>query len=147
MHEAAEIRSILVADDFSDNASKALDLAADLARRYGAALTILHVYTTPGIELPTGFVPWEHELARVLRAVGEALERHQARALAAGAPHVRTEAIDGHPYEAIMNAVEAAPHDLLVMGYQGRSDLRRMLIGSVTEKVLRAAPCSILTVR
>ena len=146
MQDAAEIRSILVADDFSENASKALGLAADLARRYGATLTILHVYATPGIELPTGFVPWEHELARVERAVHEALDRHRARAEALGAPTVHARSAQGLPHEVIHRAVDDGGHDLLVMGYHGRSDLRRVLIGSVTEKVLRAAPCSILTV-
>ncbi|MBK8264364.1 MAG: universal stress protein [Nannocystis sp.] len=146
MLEIPTLRSILVADDFSENASKALDLAADLARRYSAALTILHVYANPGIELPTGFIPWEHELARVLKAVTDALDRHRQRAEAVGVANVHTEAIAGHPYETIMQTVERGAHDLLVMGYQGRSDVRRMLIGSVTERVLRSAPCSILTV-
>ncbi|MCA9635116.1 MAG: universal stress protein [Myxococcales bacterium] len=139
-------KKILVANDFSENAVKAIDFAADLAARYGASLTILHVYEVPGFHLPEGFVPEEHEAAKLRKEVERALERDGERARSFGVSDIEVLAVGDRPYNAILKTAEGGHFDLLVMGYHGQSGIRRALIGSVTEKVLRVAPCPVLTV-
>jgi nucleotide-binding universal stress UspA family protein len=62
-----------------------------------------------------------------------------------GAP-IETRLVEGDPWREIKAAAEALPADLVVMGTHGRSGFERLLLGSVTEKVLRTAPCPVLTV-
>lgn len=65
-----------------------------------------------------------------------------------GAPHVSTRFLTGVPWDQIVKTLgDDARYDLVVMGTQGRTGLARVLLGSVTEKVIRHAPCSVLAVR
>jgi nucleotide-binding universal stress UspA family protein len=144
-----EIRRILCPIDFSDESRHALAHATAVARWYGAALTLLHVshpeaFTNPPLlwdDLPRG--PALIETA--LRAAQEEMVKWSESALAAGV-EVDTLVERGYAVAHILAHAAARPADLIVIGTHGRSGFERLVLGSVTEKVLRKAPCPVMAV-
>jgi len=141
-------KHILCPIDFSDISAHQLSYAAAFARWYDARITVLHVVPTfdpmpvhPGrLEDPMRVVyPLsEEDVTRELRRLaGDAGLTGDGVAVAAAA---------GDAVDAIVDRAVAMPADLLVMGTHGRSGFDRLLLGSVTEKLLRRAPCPVLTV-
>jgi nucleotide-binding universal stress UspA family protein len=146
-------RHILVAIDDSDTSQKALQEAITLAKLHGASLDIahaidehlVHVFNAGGSTTAS-----THELKHVLVAGGEdVLGRAAAQARAAGIePTTRLLRGHGqHPDDLIAEAVEVAQADLLVVGSHGRRGVRRLLIGSVAENLVRKVGISVLIVR
>lgn len=140
-------RQILCAVDFSDHARAAFQAAADLCRRSGARLTLLHVVTPgapylPGESLRELRRLTDHGLAERLRA---ALGRTYLE------PHDGLEAEvalrRGHPSVEILAHLAEHPADLVVLGSQGMSGMGLVLLGSVAERVSRRAPCDCLVVK
>jgi nucleotide-binding universal stress UspA family protein len=144
-----EIRRILCPIDFSDQSRHALAHAIAVARWYGAAITLLHVshpeaFSNPPLlfdELPRGPAMIEE----ALQAAGEEMPKWAASATDAGVA-VETLLERGYPVRQILDRAAAIPADLLVMGTHGRSGFERLLLGSVTEKVLRKASCPVMVV-
>ena len=139
---------ILCPIDLSDISSHQLSYAAAFARWYGARLTVLHVVPTfdpmpvhPGrLEDPMRIVyPMSED--DVTGELGRAVEQAGLTG-----PDAAVAAAAGDAVETIVDRAVALPADLLVMGTHGRSGFDRVLLGSVTEKVLRQAPCPVLTV-
>jgi nucleotide-binding universal stress UspA family protein len=120
------VREVLVATDFSDEAEAALRHAIDYARRFGAHLHLLHVFSRG-----------EVEVTRLLA---------DAAALAAPGVPVIVSSTGGDPAEEILRYAQRHPIDLIVVGSRGRTGFSRMLLGSVAERVLRGATCPVLTV-
>jgi len=138
----ASISSVLCPIDFSVGSAHALEQAAAVARWYKARLTALHVYSplVPIPGLPVDYVP-ESELDPVKQEASDFVES----VLAAGtAVDVVVEV--GQPVRSILGQVNGLPADLIVMGTHGLSGFERLVLGSVTEKVLRKATCPVLTV-
>lgn len=140
------IRRILVPCDFSDFSRRALDHAAALARWYDADITAFYalplISTLDALPIAVGPVP----VAPVSKdAVRDELRKFVAPVKERG---VRCDAVvdEGGAVEQILNHTAYLPADLLVMGTHGRSGFERWVLGSVTEKVLRKAPCPVLTV-
>jgi nucleotide-binding universal stress UspA family protein len=142
-------RRILVATDFSEHADAALALALDLAERVGASVTVLHSYhaVIPKAVPPSGGgFRMPGSVARELRdQAREAVER-LARERSRPGLELEGVAVEAPPAFAITSEAGRMPADLIVMGARGRSGLRRALLGSVAAKVLRTAPCPVLTV-
>jgi nucleotide-binding universal stress UspA family protein len=144
-----EIRRILCPIDFSDSSRHALAHATAVASWYGAAITLLHVshpeaFTNPPLlfdELARG--PAMIESA--LRAAEEEMPKWSHSVTAAGV-NVETLVECGYPVRHILARAAALPADLVVMGTHGRSGFERLVLGSVTEKVLRQAPCPVMAV-
>ncbi len=137
---------ILVPHDFSDAAGHALRVAVGLARQHRGRLTILHVvppYPVAGFPEPVTAVATEEQILAGTRRSLEELARRQVRGR--GAPPVRTQVVSGDPYTRIVAAAEDAT--VVVMATQGRTGLSHLLIGSVTEKVVRHSPTPVLTLR
>jgi nucleotide-binding universal stress UspA family protein len=149
-----ELRRILVPVDFSACSRAALDEALFLARHFGASIDVLHV-----VDPPYYFVVPDAPLA-IAGTAPETLTEH-ARALdadkmemflsqwaAQATPrdvHIRSRLEVGDPCTAILKVAHDERFDLLVMGRHGRSGLIHLLMGSVAEKVVRRAPCPVLT--
>ena len=144
-----KISRILCPTDFSDFSEHALARAVRLARWFEADVTVAHVIPTPlwvvtadpGVKYA---VPGD--LLRVQRQEeAEALERfvepHRNKGVA-----IHTRLLDGDPSRLIQEAALALPADLVVMGSHGRGGFEHLLLGSVTEKVLRRAMCPVLVV-
>jgi universal stress protein A len=144
-----KISNILVATDFSPSAANAVATAADYARHFEAQLTILHAYrvdipvasplTGGGYVLPDGFF---EQLAKEARLRVEKLASEVA---ARGVSAVGV-AIDRHPATAIVEEAKARKADLIVMGTRGLTGIKHLALGSVADRVVRTAPCPVLTV-
>jgi nucleotide-binding universal stress UspA family protein len=135
------IRTILCPVDFSDASQHAAEHAIAIARWYGATIRALHVYAppfapVPGIPPPADRVP-ESEAARV---------RSEVEALFAEGDPRRLEAVVDVGHAAFTILDRARTCDLIVMGTHGANGFERLMLGSVTEKVLRRASCPVLTV-
>ena len=136
------IRHILCPIDFSDASAHAVDHATVLALGYGARITALHVDTATRIEVPD--VPAVTSEAERQRLQERAAAFCQA-ATTAGVP-VDVRVVSGHVVTEILDHAAMLPADLIVMGTHGVSGFQHLVLGSVTEKVLRRAGCRVLTV-
>ncbi len=143
----ADWKRICCPVDFSDPARVAMRVAADLARRQGAELTLFHAYPLPGYTLPAGsVVPSTTMLQDLATTTDVHLAEWKAEAEAAGAPRVAIAKSIGDPALEIVEFARAGGHDLIVIGTHGRSGLRHALLGSIAERVVRRARCPVLTV-
>ena len=138
------IRRVLIAMDASEPANWALEYGATIARQFGAQVALVHVIDTAVAPPPEGVfapvVPIED-----LRAEAVALLECAKGML----PHdVRpgTVILEGDPARGIVSAAEDWQADLVVLGAHARSRLARLILGSCVERVLREAPCPVLTV-
>lgn len=144
-------RVILVPTDFSACSDGALALAAELARHHDARIVLLHASDVGGgIDLET---PIQPEGARAPVAMGAFVRTSAEAELAAEARRAGIgERVDlrveiGRPAERIVAAAKAVAADVIVMGTHGRTGLAHLLVGSVTERVVRTATVPVLTVR
>jgi nucleotide-binding universal stress UspA family protein len=143
----ALITRILVPTDFSEYAHRALEYAAAMSDRFDAAVVLVHIYASPVIPVPDGYVIVSPtDLVDMRARLTDGLDKEKARALAMGARRIETGLIDGTPWEQIVKAATDRACDLIVMGTHGRSGLSHLIIGSVAEKVVRKAACAVLTV-
>jgi len=144
------IKKILCAVDFSDTSVHAARLAADLAATCSAGLELLFVAEPSAYELPEGVSVPEFSSRRVEQDFRRHVEQRLAD-LAASLSHGGTQADislrSGLPYREIVKRAEEIGADLIVLGSHGRSGFVHRLLGSVAEKVIRIAPCPVLTVR
>ncbi len=140
------IKHILVPTDFSSTSEAALEMAAELARRFDASITLFHVHQVPSYLYPDGMMPVPSRLLQDLEetVVGELkrlAERLQTQGFRVDLRHTI-----GSPAGEICHAAEELHVDLIVMGTHGRGGLGHMLLGSVAEKVVQKAHCPVLTV-
>ena len=139
------IEHILVATDFSHDANRALTMAAELARALSARLTIFHVVQMPTYAFFGGgtFVPSPELTAEIMSDARRWLAAAKERL---SGLKVETVCFDGDPASLIVRWAEEHKPDLIVLGTHGRRGLRRLILGSVAEHVLRSASCPVLTV-
>jgi nucleotide-binding universal stress UspA family protein len=140
-------RKILCPTDFSDGAREALEAAVGLTEADGSLL-VLHAWDIPAAAMLGEGLVLTTMYADVPAAAEEALGRWRREAERLGARRVEGRLVHGPAWHQIVRAAEADPTiDLIVMGTHGRTGLTRALLGSVTEQVVRHAPCAVLTVR
>jgi len=144
------ITNILVPVDFSPHAEHAFTYATTLAERFGAKLALLYVvddsFATGGWSSEI-YVPNVPELMENLIADADRrLATLKASAAALGLT-AETAVIRGRPAHAIVEHAQNGGFDLIVMGTHGRTGMAHVVMGSVAERVLRKAPCPVLTVR
>jgi len=140
------IRHILVAHDFGEAAQAALAFAMDLAKELKARITIVHAYEIPVYGFPEGLALTAETIRRIEEATSQAMKgviEHAQR------PGMDIEGVlrQGPAWSEIVAAAVDTKADLVVIGTHGRRGLAHALLGSVAEKVVRAAPCPVLTVR
>jgi nucleotide-binding universal stress UspA family protein len=145
MKSASSIRHILVPHDFSDGAEYALAYAFVLSEKFDARVTVVHAYEVPTSGYPDAFITRSEFSAAIERNNAASLAEVKARALKAKV-NVETSLRRGVPWVTITEAANELKTDLIVMGTHGRRGVARMLLGSVAEKVVRTAPCPVLTV-
>jgi universal stress protein A len=139
-------KRIACGTDFSDTAETAWELACELARIHHAELILVHVF----IEMPvyaeasaiTITQVWEEQRAWVEQQLVERAEAATKRGLTA-----RYLLRTGTAPDQIVQAATDEAADLIVIGTHGRSGIERLFIGSVAERVVRHAPCPVLTVK
>jgi nucleotide-binding universal stress UspA family protein len=143
---AKPIAKIVLAVDFSPHSDRAVETVAGLAARLSAFVDVIHA-----LDLPVDFAPYlsaagvelereiEADVSERLEAIRERLEQRQIR--------VNTHFRRGHPDAVIADVARQIGCQLIVMGTRGRSGLAHVLLGSVAERTLRTAPCSVLCVK
>ena len=142
------LKNILVATDFSEPSAVALNYGRDLARSYDATLHVVHVIedllALHGPEIGFAMSDVERNIeAAVRRDLDAAItpsdhETLDVRTMITRASNVSHSITEYAKYNAI---------DLIIVGTHGRNAFHRFLIGSVAERVMRTAPCPVLTVR
>jgi nucleotide-binding universal stress UspA family protein len=144
----ADWKRICCPIDFSDASRAAMDVAADLARRTGAELVLLHAYPIPGYTFPDGSVVASPKMMQDLADQAERhLEEWRQDATRVAGGRVTTEKAIGEPAAEIVSFAKSSGVDLVVVGTHGRTGLEHALMGSVAERVVRRAHCPVLTVR
>jgi universal stress protein A len=144
------ITRILVPVDFSPHAERAFRYATTLAHRLGAKLALLHVVVDPfatgawGAEVYVPNVP--ELLANLISDAERQLATLKESAAALGLA-VETAVITGSPANVIVEHAKDGGFDLIVMGTHGRTGLSHAVMGSIAERIVRTAPCPVLTIR
>jgi nucleotide-binding universal stress UspA family protein len=142
----AVFKSILVPVDGSDHALHALDVACDLARKYGATLRLVHAYPPLFADVMMNESDLETIIA-LRRQAGEAVLQYAREHAQACVSVITTELREMPDAEAILEEAEAHNCDLIVMGTRGLGRLAGLLLGSVSQKVVQHAHCPVLLVR
>lgn len=141
-------RKILVPIDFSMHSDEATRVAADLARRFDASTTLVHVYDPLAYGLPDGCaMVTQTEVEDLLKAFRAQLATCGQQAREAGAPRVHVELLQGFASDEIVDFASRGDFDLIVMGTRGRTGVQHLIMGSIAERVVRLATCPVLTVK
>jgi nucleotide-binding universal stress UspA family protein len=135
---------MLIANDGSAGAARALAAAIELARRLRSSLDMVCVEELP--RFPTSVDEIVEEEAEAKKMFDEIILASRKQAKAA---HVKLEAhvIPGHAVSSIVEFVEREKFDLLIVGFMGHSALYNRLIGSTTDRLVELAPCKVLVVK
>lgn len=139
------VRRILAPVDFSADSTTAVQYASEIALTYGAEINLLHVVEEPLYPSAYGMealdFPTQDVIERVERQLAD-LAREEI-----GYEHVMADTEIGHPPTAILEYIEENDVDLVVIATQGRTGLERVILGSVTERVLRRSPVPVFVVK
>lgn len=140
----ARVEKLLLATDLSDASSSATEEAFELASRLGASLLVVSVIDPGSLLLPSGRFNARMDQVRERRET--AAQALVERGRGVGVP-VSFLVWDGDPGDMIVAAAEAEHADMVVVGSHGRGAVGRLFLGSVSEHVVRHAPCPVLVVR
>jgi nucleotide-binding universal stress UspA family protein len=159
---ALSFKRILCPTDLSTFSFNAIRLAVQIAQSSNATVYVLHVIDNPYDDLymspitqadPAMLALYSEEPLRRRRLLKTTMEHSQVMLkqfchdLVETAPKARYIIESGNPFEKILDVAEARKIDLIVLATHGRTGVKRLLIGNVAEKVVRHAPCPVLTVR
>jgi len=143
-----KIERVLVPTDFSDYSELALQYGVSFCREYGAEMILLHVLEDPfypatgasfGFDMSDFFTRMEAETRSRLEEI--------ASSEAARDIKIQPMIVRGTPFLEIIRVAKERDVDMVVLATHGRTGLAHVLMGSVTEKVVRKAPCPVLVVR
>lgn len=141
-------RHILCPVDFSSHSDRAMEYAGELAQHFRADLTVLHVVYDP-LDITCSHIPHpplEQLREEMIREAEQVLQRRMQRRLRF-LPRAKTVVVAGPPYLQIVRHARDHHVDLIVMGTQGLTGLDRLIMGSTAERVVRAAPCPVVSIR
>ncbi|MBC8290803.1 MAG: universal stress protein [Planctomycetes bacterium] len=140
------LNKILVPTDFSEHSARAVRYGAELAAKFGAELHLLHCVEQTPILYGEGGAWISPESIVELQAAADQQLQDVPVDPSEGVTVVR-KCVDGHPFVEVIRYAKAEETDLIVIGTHGRGAIAHLLLGSVAEKVVRKAPCPVLTVR
>ena len=139
---------ILLATDFSDYSEVACEYALSLARTFNSSILVLHVINEP-VDLRGFYVPhisFEQLEKEIETSADQMLERFCREHLQESSSY-RTMTVSGVPYEEIIRVATEQESSLIVIGTHGRTGLDHLIFGSTAERVVRGAPCPVMTIR
>ncbi len=140
-------KRLLCPVDFSPTSETALRVASALARELDADLTLLHVRVIPGSSIPEGLLEPTGELLHDVSAPADRpILSSKTTAEALGAPRVEAVTSVGDPAQEITELARRGGFDAIVIATHGRTGLAHAFLGSVAEKVVRLAPCMVVSV-
>ena len=156
-------KKILVPLDGSEHSSSALEIAAQIAKKFQAQLTLLHVYsfvapvmmaesftqTTSGLPIirPSLTSADLAEMEKEARQVGERILIEAKEKLASEGIIVDSSLTEGNPVQEITRIAKEGTFDLIVMGIRGIGKLKELLVGSVSDGVIKQSSCPVLIVK
>jgi nucleotide-binding universal stress UspA family protein len=141
-------RSVVCAVDFSETSQEAFAVAQDIASCSGARLHLVHAVIDP-LQLPWSVETAAVDFAELLRSWIQGAEEglsKLAASLPADSPPATQAVVVGRPPAEIVRYAEDHAADVIVMGTHGYGAVRRFLLGSVVDQVLRQASCPVLVV-
>lgn len=141
------IQNILTTTDLSKDSIAGVRYAVALGKKVGAAVALLHVVQLPAPRPMPGMRtllldPYNTEVTKYARVRLKALAMRESKADLYATPLLRT----GNPFRGIIAAARKGAVDLIVIATHGHTGVRRVLLGSTAERVVRHAPCPVLTV-
>lgn len=137
MDNSGKYKSILIATDGSENSRKAVNSGIEFAKLTGAKVDTVYVINAP----------WEREAYTYLRERGKRATDEIKQLGDRNGVDVETHLLEGNPAEKIIDYAENNNIDLIVMGTHGESGLRRFMMGSVAQKVVRKSSVEVLVAR
>ena len=143
-----QIKTILFPTDFSNGARAALDYALSLARDYKARLILL--YVIQDVSIAEWYIPSTLSVADLIEDMQKSAWKEMdkwAEEAAAKVKDVEKVVVRGVPFVEVIKVAKDRSVDMIVIGTHGRTGIDHMLFGSTAEKVVRKAPCPVLTVR
>jgi nucleotide-binding universal stress UspA family protein len=142
-------KHILVPVDGSDTAQKAVSKAAGLAKAFGSAVTLVYVIDPyPFTGLGSDFAYGQAEYLSAASAEAETATQSAKQTLALAGVDAQTRVMEAHaPWRGILETAGMVGADLIVMGSHGRSGLEKLVLGSVTQRVLSHAHLPVFVVR
>jgi len=138
-----EINKILVPVDYSDNSIKVLESAAFFAAKCGAAMQVL--YVVQSFDDYSGFFVPHTPIAKFEEEMVSSAET-KMESFIANYPDVAAKVLCGDVAEEIIDYAAQEAFDLIIMGTHGYKGLERVMFGSVADKVVKGAPCPVLTI-
>ncbi len=138
---------IVIATDFSENSDRALEAGIEQAKRMEASVVLVHAFDIP---VPAIY-PYDVAVPNTLitesrKSAQDKLDKERAKVEAEGVP-ASTQLIESPAAVSIARLAEELDADLLVMGTRGNTGLKHIILGSVAERTIRLAPCSVLVVK
>ncbi len=144
------MKKILVPIDGSQTSLKSAQTAIDIAQKFGGEVTFLTVSFIPD-EVYNFYVRTNYDQ---LATLAEEYADNSEKMLASIEDQLDTKGVQifkkvvpGIDHEAIVDEAEKGKYDLIIIGRRGLSRLKRLFVGSVTERVLHQAPCSVLVIK
>ncbi|MBO3753841.1 MAG: universal stress protein [Candidatus Brockarchaeota archaeon] len=142
--ETFSFRRILVPLDGSEHSVKALETAVQIALKFGSRIMLVHVYQVGGFAIsPT---PVE-EFIEAIRKMGVSILEDGEKRVKSGGVKVEKLLLEGRPVDQIIRTCREGGFDMIVMGARGLSRVREILLGSVSDGVVRHASCPVLVVK
>jgi nucleotide-binding universal stress UspA family protein len=140
-------KRIVVAYDGSDHANKALSTAIELAKAFNSKLDVVEVVDTAAL-LGMGFAPIPSDLiAQIYNKAQNDVEQAKKKAQEAGVKDVTSQVLEGDPATSIIEYASKNGADLIVIGSRGLSTFKRLILGSVSSKVVQESRVPVLVVK
>ncbi len=142
------LKRILVPTDFSENSESAIEFARTFADEFNSEIHLLHVLASDtAVAMGSdGFFSVSDDLMQEIRDGVTSRLQETAQPLKDAGETVVQEVREGTPFVEIVKYAKSNEIDLIILGTHGRTGIPHLLIGSVAEKVVRKAPCPVLTV-
>jgi len=140
-------KRIVVAYDGSDHAIKALNTAIELAKAFNSKLDVVEVVDTAAL-LGMGFAPVPSDvIAQIYNKAQNDVEQAKKKAQDAGVKDVTSQVLEGDPATSIIEYASKNGADLIVIGSRGLSTFKRLILGSVSSKVVQESRVPVLVVK
>jgi nucleotide-binding universal stress UspA family protein len=140
-------KSIIVAYDGSDHANRALEIGIDLAKKYDAKLDIVEVIDTAMLT-GMGLAPVPAEVVdQIYTKAKREVEMAKNKAIQAGLTNVGGETLEGDPASSLLEYAGKNGGDLIITGSRGLSTLKRIVLGSVSSRIVQESKIPVLVVK
>ncbi len=147
MMEGSFFKKVLVATDGSENAAKAASYGVNIAKSTGAEVYAVYVVSTQHAVTTRSVKGWSDSFEEYLTNIGDSALEYVEKLGKESGVKVQPVILKGIPAERILDYAEEKGIDLIVMGTQGLTGVKKFLIGSVSENVLRHSKVPVMIIR